>query len=104
MNSNLKVVLDDANHTLVPLAGRLQTMDWSKVVHDAIAAMIAVRLCGEKLGVFTVGDKAHRRGRFTPVSCGVSYGGGQTVSQNFYFSDPLILKHVRIETLKPSPS
>lgn len=104
MNSNPKVVLDVANRILVPLAGRPQTTDWSKVVHDATAAMNAVRLRGEKLGVFTAGDKAHRRGRFTPVSCGVSYGGGQTVSPNFYFSHPLILKHVRIETLKPSPS
>ena len=96
-------MLDVANRILVPLAGRPQTTDWSKVVHDATAAMNAVRLRGEKLGVFTVGDKAHRHGRFTPMSCGVLYGGRQTVSQIFYFSHPSILKHIHIETLKPSP-
>ena len=57
------------------LAGHPDSPEWPAVVEEARIAMEnALHACGMQQGPDT-----HRRGAFTTLACGVSFGGGQKV-------------------------
>ena len=57
-------------------AGHPDDPDWHKV-HKALAD--AICKCGQSVK-FPKDAQEHRRGKFGAQACGVSHGGGQTVS------------------------
>lgn len=57
--------------------------DWDTAVRDeANEALIKTREDGLANGTFSAEDIGHRRGDFYTLVDGVSYGGGQTVSNS----------------------
>lgn len=76
-----KVILDAEDRIVTVLAGRPKDPDWDVVVLDALKAMDEVQQFGESKDNFKPPDVSHRRGDFVALAAGVSYGGGQRVSQ-----------------------
>lgn len=72
------VLLDIKGRVIASLAGRPNDPSWDSAIKQAEAAMVGQRQQGEKGGTFS-GGSSHRRGCFTALACGVSFGGGQVV-------------------------
>ncbi|PPQ76067.1 hypothetical protein CVT26_004586 [Gymnopilus dilepis] len=75
-----RVLLDSEGRLIAVLAGRPADLDWDNVVANVDAAMVHARLTGKRDEVFPKRpeDNEHRRGIFSAIPSGVSFGGGQT--------------------------
>lgn len=70
----------DANDQIgAVLVGAPNAADWSQ---DVVQLMTEVREEGLKSDILKADDLSHRRGEFTAIATGVSYGGGGTVSSS----------------------
>ncbi|KAI0324411.1 hypothetical protein GY45DRAFT_1262880 [Cubamyces sp. BRFM 1775] len=68
------LLVDMQDRVVGVLAGHPDSPDWRAVVEEAQNAMEdALRTCNVRGG-----PDVHRRGAFTTLACGVSFGGGQT--------------------------
>ncbi|KAG6862944.1 hypothetical protein C0993_000864, partial [Termitomyces sp. T159_Od127] len=52
---------------------------WTQIIGRAERQMEVVHRAGLLSGIFKKAQKAHRRGNFFSLPCGVSFGGGQKV-------------------------
>ncbi|KAJ7429961.1 hypothetical protein B0H11DRAFT_1765935, partial [Mycena galericulata] len=76
--SSPKLIVDVHGRIIAILLGRPEDDGWDNVVADAFQAMDRVRRAGRRSGAFRARDSVHRRGRFTLLASGVSFGGGQS--------------------------
>ncbi|OSD01141.1 hypothetical protein PYCCODRAFT_1369936 [Trametes coccinea BRFM310] len=72
------LILDRQELVIGALVGAPRDETWPRVMTDLCAAFDAAR------SALPIRDAAteHRRGRFAVVTCGISYGGGQTEPRN----------------------
>ncbi|TFK61702.1 hypothetical protein BDN72DRAFT_777948, partial [Pluteus cervinus] len=77
-------ILDDQDRIVAVLVGRPRDPEWGEVMVDAARTCTQVREAGERDGLFKDEHTSHRRGDFTAISLGASYGGGQTVRDLFH--------------------
>lgn len=78
-SSTPKVILDSEDRIITVLAGRPKDVDWERVVLDALLAMDEVRQFAADN--FETSNISHSQGDSIAIAAGVSYGGGQRVSQ-----------------------
>jgi hypothetical protein len=72
-------IVDADGYIVVILVGHPDDAYWEKVEKEAIRNMREIQpLIGSSND-----DHTHRRGTFTSLRCGFSYGGGQKKPQNF---------------------
>ncbi|KAJ7471711.1 hypothetical protein B0H11DRAFT_1695346, partial [Mycena galericulata] len=71
-------IVDVHGRIIAVLLGRPEDEDWDHVVADAFQVMDRVRRAGRRSGAFRTRDSVHRRGHFTHLTSGVSFGGGQS--------------------------
>ncbi|KAI0059964.1 hypothetical protein BV25DRAFT_1808086 [Artomyces pyxidatus] len=67
--------------------GRRLEDTWSGVAKSTADTFERVRVKAERAGAIPTKSRTHRRGRFTAVASGVSYGGGQTRPGNLCHSE-----------------
>ncbi|KAJ7431724.1 hypothetical protein FB451DRAFT_1381385 [Mycena latifolia] len=72
-----KLILDVHGRIIAILLGRPEDPDWDSVVRDAAKAMHRAYRRGHASGAFRAKDSKHRRGKYTVLTSGVSFGGGQ---------------------------
>lgn len=65
-------IVDEEDRVITILAGRPQCTDWDLVHHGMSKEL-------EGIPLKTQGHRKERRGSFTSLSTGISYGGGQKV-------------------------
>ncbi|KAJ6631937.1 hypothetical protein B0H10DRAFT_1975532 [Mycena sp. CBHHK59/15] len=72
-----KLILDARGRIVAILIGRPEDPDWDEVVDEAVREMHRARRKGMRHRVFKSARPLHRRGRFSVLAAGVSFGGGQ---------------------------
>ncbi|KAF8151597.1 hypothetical protein B0H34DRAFT_134590 [Crassisporium funariophilum] len=75
-------LLDNEDRIIAVLAGKPADPTWDAAVSNASAAMLHARITGKRNSAFNKDPESHRRGNFTAIPAGVSYGGGQTQPGN----------------------
>lgn len=73
-----KLIVDSEGRIIAILLGTPEDPDWPDVIRDAVKAMARARRIARHQGAFRAG-RIHRRGRYLPLTSGVSFGGGQRV-------------------------
>ena len=73
-------IVDDQGRIIIMLCGRPRGGDWDSVVKEMTRVMLRG---GGQANVGPTG-LSHRRGRYSALSLGVSYGGGQTVGTVYH--------------------
>ncbi|KAJ7021000.1 hypothetical protein C8F04DRAFT_973343, partial [Mycena alexandri] len=74
-------IVDSEGRIIAILLGTLEDPDWPDVIRDAVKAMARARRIARQQGAFRAG-RIHRRGRYLPLTSGVSFGGGQRIPGN----------------------
>jgi hypothetical protein len=77
-NSTATPVLDKGGRVIAILAGRPKSAteaSWHALHNEALQAMVR----GQEQASFTAKQSSHRRGEFSALSTGASFGGGQRV-------------------------
>jgi hypothetical protein len=97
-NRKTTPLTDDKGRIFAVLAGHPDDPDWTSIHEDAADAMKRAR---EGLD-FELKQTQHRRGKFAALSCGPSYGGGQTVS--FFFQNLIVQSRFSFKTETWEPS
>ncbi|KAJ7136896.1 hypothetical protein C8R44DRAFT_608196 [Mycena epipterygia] len=81
-----KLILDAHGRIIAILLGRPEDPAWDTVVCEAWKAMSRARRAGNTSGAFKAKDSNHRRGQYTALAAGVSFGGGQKRPGNLVHS------------------
>ncbi|KAJ7918273.1 hypothetical protein B0H13DRAFT_1607577, partial [Mycena leptocephala] len=71
---------DDKGRIIAVLLGTPDDPEWPEVIKDAIKELLRARRRAKQYGSWNPGSTFHRRGWYLPLTCGVSFGGGQIVS------------------------
>ena len=74
-----RVLLDKARRIFAVLAGRPDDPSWDMSMKRVASLMTHCRIAGRRDGAFAGDPDVHRRGSFTAMPTGVSFGGGQKV-------------------------
>jgi hypothetical protein len=80
INRDPKLILDNHGRIIAILIGTPEDPDWDAVIADAVRELRRARRRCIRRGVWRTSRPLHRRGRYIPLSTGVSLGGGQKVS------------------------
>jgi len=80
-------ILDADDRIIAVLAGRPSANDWDQV-HTHMSSLL------EQAGAKAVPTRCERRGKFTSLSVGVSYGGGQSVGGYPSFSPSALISSI----------
>lgn len=75
-----KLILDDQGRIIAILLGTPEDPEWPEVIKDAVKDLARARRQARRYGSWNPGSAFHRRGWYLPLTCGVSFGGGQIVS------------------------
>ncbi|KAJ7906528.1 hypothetical protein B0H13DRAFT_1619320 [Mycena leptocephala] len=78
--SDPKLILDDKGRIIGVLLGTPEDPEWPEVIKDAIKELLRARRRAKQYGSWNPGSTFHRRGWYLPLTCGISFGGGQIVS------------------------
>ncbi|KAJ6507641.1 hypothetical protein DFH09DRAFT_942850, partial [Mycena vulgaris] len=70
-------IVDDQGRIIAILLGMPEDPDWPEVVQGAIRAMRDARRKARRHHMWNPSGGAHRRGKYLPLTTGVSFGGGQ---------------------------
>ncbi len=69
------LITDKDGRVIAMIAGHPDDPDWDKLQEEAAKRLETLR----KDCLLSSDQHVHRRGRFAALSCGISYGSGQTV-------------------------
>lgn len=83
-------ILDSQDRITVMCVGHPDAEEWSDVCQDAAGLLGQVREEGLSCNIFPNKYLNHRRGDFVALPVGVSYGGGQKVSDLCLYTLTLI--------------
>ncbi|PPQ96619.1 hypothetical protein CVT26_010682 [Gymnopilus dilepis] len=77
-----QVLVDSEGRIIAVLAGKPSDPDFDGAIARADAAMVHARIVGKLNGSLPARPEEHRRGIFSAIPCGVSFGGGQVEPGN----------------------